>query len=76
MTLPCSPVRVNSLSVPAIRTCARGKRACTPNGEPVRFWHSRQWHIDRRTGSPVQEARSWPQLQAAVRIGSGSALIG
>jgi len=34
----------------------------------VRFWHSRQWHMERRTGSPAQVTRSWPQLQVAVRV--------
>ena len=75
ITLPCSPTRVNSVAVPSIITCVRSKRACTPNGEPVRFWHSRQWQMERRTGSPVQVTRSRPQLQAAVRLVRRSSVI-
>jgi hypothetical protein len=60
---------------PAVATCARGNRACTPNGEPVRFWHSREWHIERRTGSPVQLTRNCPQLQLAVRLDRRSSVI-
>jgi len=68
MRLPSSPMRSNSVAVPSAVTCVRSKRACTPNGAPVRFWHSRQWHMERRTGSPAQVTRSCPQLQVAVGV--------
>jgi len=39
----------------------------------VRRWHSRQWHIETRAGSPSMSRRSCPQLQAAVRVVMGQA---
>src|SRR5262249_39801676 len=34
----------------------------------VRRWHSKQWHMEMRTGSPSNARWSWPQLQAARRV--------
>jgi hypothetical protein len=34
---------------------------------PVRFWHSRQWQMEMRTGSPSHVRRSCPQLHDATR---------
>ena len=41
---------------PSIVTCSAGQRAWTANALPERFWQSRQWQTDTRTGSPV----TWP----------------
>src|SRR5258708_38821131 len=67
MRLPLSATRTYALARPSIATWSRGQRACAPNVLPVRFWHSRQWHIETRTGSPSQFARSCPQEQVATR---------
>src|SRR5262249_2842902 len=38
---------------------------------PVRRWHSKQWHMEMRTGSPSIVRWNWPQLQAARRAVKG-----
>lgn len=65
---PLSPRRVHCVARPSIVTPSRGKRACVPNTLPVRFWHSRQWHMEMRTGSPSHVRRSCPQLHDATRL--------
>jgi len=49
-------------------SCSRRKRAWTPKALPVRCWQARQWHIETRSGSPVQSMVSWPQQQDARRL--------
>ena len=44
------------------------QRAWAENALPLRFWQSRQWQTDTRTGSPSQIARSWPHRHVAIRI--------
>jgi hypothetical protein len=66
--LPLSPVRDQCEARPSTVTCSPAKRACTAKTLPVRFWHSRQWQIETRTGSPSQVRCSWPQLQDAMRV--------
>jgi hypothetical protein len=39
-----------------------------PKAMPVLYWHTRQWHIETRIGSPVQSTVSWPQQQVACRV--------
>ena len=39
-----------------------------PKTLPVRRWHSRQWQMEIRTGSPAVASRSCPQLQDAWRV--------
>ena len=38
---------------PEIRTCVRAKNTATPKADPVRLWHSRQWHTETFAGSPL-----------------------
>jgi hypothetical protein len=66
--LPLSAERVYSVAVPAKAICSRRKRAWLPTTAPVRRWHSRQWHMEMREGSPSMVRWSWPQLQAARRM--------
>ena len=62
-------------SRPSIVTCSAGQRACAANALPERFWQSRQWQTDTRTGLAVSVARSWPQRQEAVRVGHFAAFF-
>jgi hypothetical protein len=39
-------------------TRSAGHRAWVANALPERFWQSRQWQTDTRTGSPVTVALS------------------
>src|SRR5262245_23439852 len=66
--LPLSDERVHSVAIPAMATWSRWKRAWLLITAPVRRWHSKQWHIEMRTGSPSTMRLSWPQLQAARRV--------
>src|SRR4029079_648991 len=65
--LPLSALRVHAVALPAKVICSRRKRAWLLITAPVRRWHSRQWHMDMRTGSPSIVRRRWPQLQVACR---------
>lgn len=65
--VPLSPVRDHSVNAPVIATSASGQRACTAKALPDRVWHSRQWHTDTRTGSPLQAACNAPHRQLATR---------
>jgi hypothetical protein len=65
---PLSPSRLQCDAAPSIVTAARGKRACVANTLPVRFWQSRQWQMDTRSGAPAQVMRSCPQLHDATRL--------
>src|SRR5215510_4487420 len=69
MALPLSAVRVHAADVPANVICSRRKRAWLLITEPVRRWHSKQWHMEIRAGSPSMARLSWPQLQVARRLG-------
>src|SRR5262249_9276814 len=50
--LPLSAVRIHAVDLPAKVTCSRRKRAWLLTAAPVRRWHSRQWHMEMRDGSP------------------------
>src|SRR5262245_21365803 len=50
--LPLSAVRIHAVDLPAKVTCSRRKRAWLLIAAPVRRWHSRQWHMEMRDGSP------------------------
>jgi len=70
MPWPLSATRRKAVLRPSIFvTCGRGKRATVPKTFPVRRWHSMQWQIAIRTGSPSQVMRSCPQQQWASRVG-------
>ena len=43
------------------RVIRRAKNTATPKTEPVRRWHSRQWHTDTLVGSPTQSICTCPQ---------------
>ncbi|GGE63911.1 hypothetical protein GCM10011317_21620 [Niveispirillum cyanobacteriorum] len=49
---PLSPWRAHVLVLPVMLTPSRENLAWVANTLPVRFWHSRQWHMDTRPGSP------------------------
>jgi hypothetical protein len=66
--LPLSAVRVHAVDLPAKAICSRRKRAWLLITAPVRRWHSRQWHMETREGSPSMVRLSCPQLQAARRV--------
>src|SRR5262249_43808238 len=59
---------VHAVEEPSIVALSRGQRAWAAKRLPVRFWHSRQWQIEIRTGSPVTVTRNCPQEQDAVRV--------
>jgi hypothetical protein len=61
-------VRVYSVVVPSTRTRSRGNLAFTLKTLPVRRWHTKQWQIEIRTGSPSQVTRTSPQAQVASRV--------
>jgi ribonuclease BN (tRNA processing enzyme) len=50
--LPLSAVRIHAVDLPVKVTCSRRKRAWLLITAPVRRWHSRQWHMEMRAGSP------------------------
>jgi len=66
--LPLSPRVDHSFDAPVIVTWPSGQRACAAKALPERFWQSRQWQTETRTGSPSQLAVNWPQRQVAVRV--------
>jgi hypothetical protein len=41
-----------AVDLPAKVTYSRWKRAWLLIAAPVRRWHSRQWHVEMRDGSP------------------------
>ena len=49
--------------------------ACTPNTDPVLFWHAKQWHMDIRIGSPRHVTLNRPQQQEAIRILTSNSAI-
>ena len=49
---PLSPFRCHAVAVPWNVICSRRNRAWLPKTAPVRRWHSRQWQIQMRDGSP------------------------
>jgi len=51
-TLPLSARRIHVVALPAKVTCSRRNRAWLLMTAPVRRWHSRQWHMEMRNGSP------------------------
>jgi hypothetical protein len=51
--------------------CSRWNRAWLLMTAPVRRWHSRQWHMEMRDGSPSIVRWSCPQQQAARRVVMG-----
>ena len=53
---------------PSTVICSRGNRAWLLMTAPVRRWHSKQWHMAMRTGSPSTVSWSCPQLHAACRV--------
>jgi hypothetical protein len=60
---------MNSMEVPRVDTiCSRSNHAWLLKTLPVRRWHSRQWHIETRTGSPSHVMSNCPQLHAARRV--------
>jgi hypothetical protein len=71
MSPQLAAVRVHSVAVPAKLICSRAKRAWLLSTAPVRRWHSKQWHMEMRTGSPSIVRWNWPQLQAARRVVMG-----
>jgi hypothetical protein len=50
--LPLSPVRFHAVALPLKVICSRRNCARLPMTAPVRRWHSRQWQIQMRDGSP------------------------
>src|SRR5262249_17778326 len=78
--LPPSPDRFHAVAVPLKVICSRRNRARLPMTAPVRRWHSRQWQIQMRDGSPSTVRWSCPQEQAARRLSgmdvSPSAVLG
>ena len=66
---PPSTGNVHVVDWPSIVTCSLGIRACTLSTLPVRFWHSKHWHRDMRSGSgPSDATLSFPQLHEALRV--------
>jgi hypothetical protein len=65
---PLSATRCHVFASPVTVTWFSGQRACAAKALPLRFWQSRQWQTETRTGSPVALALSWPQRQVAVRL--------
>src|SRR5215470_7031545 len=56
------------LEGPSARTCSFLKKALTLNTEPVRRWHSTQWHTPTTLGSADTSTRKVPQEQCAVLV--------
>src|SRR5215467_13904918 len=68
MALPLSAVRVHAADLPANVICSRRNRAWLLITAPVRRWHSKQWHMEMRAGSPSMVRLSSPHLQLARRL--------
>lgn len=63
--MPLSARRVHAVDLPVNVIYSRRKRAWLLITAPVRRWHSKQWHMEMRAGSPSMVRFSWPQLQVA-----------